>query len=753
MRQDLVFGDLVRARRRRVGLSQEELAGKTGISVRGLRKIEANQVDSPRPVTVRMLAQALGLSGADRDRFYDVARRTDPPSGHLVPAQLPADVPGFIGRTDQLRQLSMLVEHSNGAHPTALVVIAIAGTAGVGKTALAVHWAHQIRSRFPDGQLYVNLRGFDPNGTTMDPAEVCRRFLDALDVPLARIPADLDAQAGLYRTLLADRRMLVVLDNARDAEQVRPLLPGAPGNLVIITSRHRLDSLVATDGGYPVALDLLTPDEARDLLASRLGASRLAEDPQAVEEIIEYCAGLPLALAIAAARAATSADLPLRTLAAELRVSPDRLDVLSAHDPTTDLRAVFSSSYRTLTPEAAGLFRLVGLHPGPDVSTAAAASLAGLPPPRVRPLLAELARAHLIIECTAGRYTVHDLLRTYAAEQNRSTDPDPQRRAAAHRMLDHYLHTAYAADRLLHPARDRIVLGPPHPDAHPETVTNHQQAYDWLAAERPVLLAAVEYAERAGFDTHVWQLAWAVHSFLDRCGLWHDQTVTLRAALSAAGRLADPVAQALAHRLIAHTEIALAHFEEAEAHLRDADDLYRAARDQVGQAHVHVLLDMASARQGREADALGHARRALSLYRAADHQTGQALALNNIGWLHARLGNYGQALNWCRQALALHQRLANRVGQGATWDSLGYAEHHLGRHDEAIACYKQALDLFQDLGDRYREADTLVNLAETHEAAGDPRAAREARTQALGILEDLDHPQANAVRVKLAIVD
>jgi DNA-binding SARP family transcriptional activator/tetratricopeptide (TPR) repeat protein len=681
-----------------------------------------------------------------------IAPAQSPTASFVVPAQLPADLAGFTGRAAHLRQLDALVSDAPGR---AVVISVIAGTAGVGKTALAVHWAHRVRDRFPDGQLYVNLRGFDPTGTVTTPAEAVHGFLDALAVAPERIPADLHAQGGLYRSLLAGRRMLVVLDNARDAEQVRQLLPGAPGCLVLVTSRSRLSGLVASAGAHLVSLDLLTRQESAQLLACRLGADRLAAEPHAAEEIITACARLPLALAIVAARAATHPHfLPLAGLAGELRDGRDRLDALSTGDEvSTDVRAVFSWSYRQLGAAAGRLFRLLGLHPGPDISAPAAASLAGLPAPAVRPLLAELTRTHLVGQHSPGRYTFHDLLRTYAADLTHATDPDADRLAAVHRMLDHYLHTAHAADRLLHPARDPITLPPPGPDVTPEQPVDHHQAFAWFAAEHPVLLATVEQAAGTGCDIHTWQLAWALDTFLDRRGHWHDQAAVQRTAVAAARRLADPAAQARAHRLLGRAHLRLGRLDEAHTHLRDALDLFREAGDAVGQARAHTDINLVWDRQGRQAEALDHALQALELFRAAGHRAGQAIALNSIGWLHTVLGNHEQALTYCQQALTLLQGLGNRSNEANTCDSLGYAHHHLGHHTQAVTCYHQALDLFRDLGDRYNDADTRSRLGDTHQAAGNSAAARAAWQQALTILEDLDHPDAEQLRTKLHQLD
>jgi tetratricopeptide (TPR) repeat protein len=676
----------------------------------------------------------------------------------VIPAQLPADVSVFTGRAQHLADLDrLLATTANEAQGSgegdrrsnAVVISAVSGTAGVGKTALAVHWAHRVARQFPDGQLYVNLRGFDPGGSVMNPAEAVRGFLDALEMAPQRIPVGLDAQAALYRSLLSGRRMLVVLDNARDAGQVRPLLPGAPGCLVLVTSRNQMSGLVAADGAYSVALDLLTPAESRQLLVSRLGPDRVTAEPQAVDEIIARCARLPLAMAIVAARAATHPHFPLHTLAADLRDSHNRLDAFAGGDPATDVRAVFSWSYYTLTQDAARLFRLLGLHPGPDISAPAAASLTALPPLQVRPMLAELARAHLIAEHVPGRYTFHDLLRIYAHEVAHSADTDDQRHSATYRMLDHYLHTGHTAERLLDPGREPIALLPPQLGTTPEELADHEQAMAWFTTEHGVLLAAVAHAADAGFDTHAWQLAWILTNYLDRQGYWQDQAATGRAALNAARRLADPSAQAHAHRLLARPYIHLGRYDEAYTHLQHVLDLERRSGDLAGQAHIYLVLAVVWDRQGRHAEALDHAQQALDQFRAAGHQGGQARALNAVGWYHSQLGNHHEALTACQQALTLNQVTGERFGEAATWDSLGYAHHHLGHHEQAITCYQHALDLVRNLGDRYYEANALIHLGETHHAAGNPNAARDAWQQALTILNDIDHPAGDELRTKL----
>src|SRR5216683_562954 len=678
-------------------------------------------------------------------------RPVAPPARALVvPRQLPAAVPGFAGRAGELKELSALLELAGAA---TVVISAIDGTAGVGKTALAVHWAHQVAERFPDGQLYQNLRGFDPSGRPMTPAEAIRSLLDALDVPAGRIPASLDATVGLYRSLLAGKRMLVVLDNARDAGQVRPLLPGGPACLTVVTSRSQLTSLVAAEGARSLTLDVLTDAEAREFLARRLGPGRVAARPAVVNELTELCARLPLALSIAAARAAARPAVPLATLVADLRDARGRLNVLDSGDAVTDVRAVFSWSYRQLSAPAAGMFRLLGMHPGPDISGMAAASLAGVPRERARAALRELAEAHLVTEHAASRFAFHDLLRAYAAERAEAHDSDARRRAATHRALDHYLHTAHAAALLLYPAREPLALVPPRPGVVPEDLADHAQALAWCDAEHRVLLAAIAQAADAGFDTHAWQIPWSLVPYLDRRGYAHDYAATQRTALAAALRLDDPAAQACAHRYLGRARALLGGYDDARAHLRHALGLHRQLGDRVGQARAHDSLAWAFGQQARHGEALGHALQAEELFRSAGYRPGQAGALNSVGWYHALLGDHEQALACCQRALVLNREAGYRLGEAETWDSLGYAHHHLGHHAEAFACYRQALDLYREVGDRYEEAATLGRLGDAQRAVGDLEAARDAWQQALTILDDLGRPAADVVRGKLRDLD
>lgn len=663
---------------------------------------------------------------------------------HLVPRQLPATMPRFSGRRAELRLLSDLFDRVHGAGGT-MVISAIDGTAGIGKTALALHWAHQVADRFPDGQLYVNLRGFDPSGAPMPPEDAILGFLDAFAVPPEQIPASLEGRTGMYRSLLAGRRMLIVVDNARDAEQVRPLLPGSPGCVVVVTSRNQLTGLAATDDAHLITLDVLTPGEARELLARRLEAGQMAESG-AVADLVELCARLPLALTIAAARAAARPGFPLSALTAELLDSRGRLDALGTGDVASDVRAVFSWSFRQLSSSAARLFRLLGLHPGPDISRAAAAALAGVPAEVAQEALGELTRAHLLNEHVPGRFACHDLLRAYAAERTRAQDGEVDRRAAVRRVLDHYLSTGHAAARLLNPARRPIGLAT---EAAAERLDDYGAAMDWFVAEHDVLLAAAAHAAEAGMDRHAWQIPWTLADFFDRHGHWHDWQVTQLSALAAAIRLGDEAAQSIALRELGRAHIRLRGYGDAETYLWRALDLQRRLADRDGQAATHQAFAWLCEQQGDYHQALPHCHQAFELRRAIGDEAGAACALNNIGWCYTLLGQHRRARAYCEEALELHRAADNRHGEADTWDSIGHIHRHLGDHDQAITAYTNALDLYRPLGDRYNQADTFDHLGRTHHAAGQLVAAHRAWRQALAILDDLQHPDAAQVRARL----
>jgi len=668
----------------------------------------------------------------------------------VTPRDLPPTVPHFTGRSAELQALTGLLDRPGQQVPGAVVISAIGGTAGVGKTALAVHWAHQVADRFADGQLYANLRGFDPSGNPAAPAEVVRGFLNALGVPQEHIPPTAGAQTAMYRSLLADKQILIVLDNARDEQQVRPLLPASQGNLVIITSRNQLTGLAVDGGAQLLGLDLLNQDEAVQLLTTRIGNPRAAAEPDAVGEIARLCAHLPLALAVTAARAATRPRFLLAQLAAELRSVPGRLDALDTGDPTVSVRTVFSWSYQQLSDEAARLFRLLGLHPGPDVSVPAAASLAEIGRAEATRLLRELARDGLITEHAPGRYAFHDLLRTYAASQAQEFDLPPDREAAIARVLDYYLLSADRGANLLNPAKEPLTFVAPAAGVAPERPADQGQAVAWFEAEHQVLLAAIAVAAETGEDRRAWQLSWAMMEYLYWRGYLHERIALMSGALAAATRIDDTLGQAISHRCLGSAFTATGSYDQARAHLNRCLPLFQRLGDRHGEARVRRNLSLLADDEGRYSDALGHSQEALRLYRAIGNETGEAEVLGNVAWCHALLGEYEQAREFCEQSLTLIAKLGGLDVEYAVRDTLGYIALHTGDIVRATAHFEAALDLCRQHGHRSNEADLLNHVGDVRSAAGELPQARQAWQQALAIYDDIDHHDADMVRAKLS---
>ncbi|MEU0559843.1 tetratricopeptide repeat protein [Dactylosporangium sp. NPDC006015] len=678
-----------------------------------------------------------------RDRVEEHTRADEPgPAAQAadpsVPHQLPAAPDAFTGRAAAIARLDAAVNGAPGAGPGGGTVVVI-GTAGVGKTALAVHWAHRVIERFPDGQLYVNLRGFGA-GAEVTADEALRAFLTALGIAPDQVPAELDARIGLFRSLLTGRRVLVVLDNAAHAEQVRPLLPGGSGSLALVTSRNQLAGLVATDSAVPVTLDLLTAGETRRLFATRIGAARVEAEPAAVDAIAATCARLPLALVIVAARAAAHPDLPLGVLAHELRT--ERV----LHD--AGVRPVFDWSYQRLSAPAATLFRRLSLAPGPDVGRDAAAALLGEvhgEPAGAWRALAELTHASLLTEHAPGRFVAHDLLRAYAAELSGTLDDPADRDAATVRLLEHSLHTAHTAALLLDPHRTPL---PGLPAA--ATPGTEAQALAWFAVEHHTLLAAVREAAATGHDGHAWRLAWTLVDHLDRRGHWPDLLAAQRVALASARRAGDAAGEAVSAHQLGRACIRMGDYDAATTHLELALDRYGHVGDDAGRARAHGNLGFIADRQARPRDAIGHLLRSLDLLRATGDQAGQGSALANLGWLYAASGEHREALDHCHQALELQQRIGDRTGEAYSWDSVGFIHHQLGEHEPAVECYRQALQLWREIGDRYGESETQTHLGDLHRAAGADAEARACWLAALTILEDLGHPDADQVRARVA---
>ncbi|KPI13171.1 NB-ARC domain protein [Actinobacteria bacterium OK074] len=631
--------------------------------------------------------------------------------------------------------------------PVAVTVALVDGMAGAGKTTLAVHWAHQVAHRFPDGALYVNLRGYDPGGAGLAPSYAIQTFLVALGVAPHSVPDGLDAQAALYRSVLADRRVLILLDNARDAEQVRPLLPGTPGCLTVVTSRSRLGALVAGQGAHPITLELPTAAEAREMLVRRLGAARVAAEPEAADDIVGLCAGLPLALAIMAARAAHHPAFRLADIAGELREHHGSLDAF-AGDADLDARAVFSWSYRALPTATAELFRRLSLHPGPDLSTASAAALAGVPVRRARALLAELTGANLVTERAPGRFALHDLLRAYATELTELEDGEAELGAALLRLHDHYLRGAHHAAAVLGPFQEMVPLPASVPGSVPVRFADRKQATTWLRTERHVLRAVVAHAADHGHHEHAWRTACALDLYFNRLGYSHDLVEINTIALRAARALDDRVGQAHALRGLGYSAMRLGRGEG----LRDLERalaLFQEADDSFGEALTRRSLAFQANRSGHHDTAFGHYDRARALYRQLGLRNGEAGVLNEVGWTHILTGDPQQALHGCEQAIALYRETGDTYGLASAEDSVGYALHHLGQYAAAVVRFERAVALYREIGDGYMEADSLRHLGDSHRAADELDAARTAWTQALTLLTDAGHPDADEVREAL----
>ncbi len=679
----------------------------------------------------------------------EVHDEIDEPPAPVVPlAQLPADLPTFTGRRDELARLSGLLDAAD-RNPSAVRIVAIDGMAGIGKTTLAVHLAHQVAADYPDGQLYLNLRGFDSSGSAMTASEALRIFLDALGVGPQRIPAEPEAQAALYRSMLHGRKVLVLLDNARDVEQIRPLLPASAGCLVIITSRNQLTGLITTHAAYPLTVESFSAQDARATLTQRLDPYRLADDNAALDEIVELCAGLPLAVAIVAARATVHYYLPIAAIAGELRDARTRLDAFSANDPATDIRAVFSWSYELLTPPAARLFRLLSLHAGPDMSVAAMASLAGRPEAQTRRLVTELTRARLLSEGMPHRFSMHDLIRVYAAELTAELDTEADRVSARTRLFDCYLHTAYRANSLLGPYFIPIDLGAPEPGVAMADLPAKQHAMAWLAAEHQVLSAAVRQAMECGFHRHAWQLSLIPQQFFQRQGYWHDWESVTRMGLAAAIKAGDKTGQAHTRRSLAGALHFLGRNDEALTELESTHWLFAELGYTTEHAYLHGNFGAVLAQQGRYEQAIEHYQQALRLYSEMGDRNGQAASLERIGGCLTRLGSYQQGIDFIDEAMEIYRSLDNGIGQGDCWTALGDTHHLLGEYHQAADCHARAIAFFKENGDRTYEAQVLVALGDSWLAADYETAAGEAWERALAILDELRLPLANPVRTRL----
>ncbi len=627
--------------------------------------------------------------------------------GPVVPRELPGPVPQFVGRAAELADLTRTLERASAQKPWTLVISAIAGMAGVGKTALAMQWAHQVADRFPDGQLHVNLRGYDP-GQPMPAADALARFLRSLGVAEHDIPADTGDRAARYRSLLAGRRMLIMIDNAADVEQVRPLLPGSPSCVAVVTSRDTLAGLVARDGAHRLDLGLLPPAEAVGLLRALIG-ERVDAEPEATVTLAGYCARLPLALRVAAERAAASPGVSLADVTSDLAHQQSRLDLLdAAGDRLTAVRAVFSWSVRHLDDEAARAFRLLGLHPGADFDAYAVAALTGTTLRRARWLLDRLARAHLIQPAGPGRYGMHGLLRAYAADQAADQDSEQERGAALTHLFDHYLATAAVAAGTLFPADpDQPAL--PQPAGPVPPVTSPAAALAWLDAQRTTLVAVAAHATDHGWPGHAIGLAATIFRYLD-VGHFTDAAVVHSHARRAAVQAGDRTAEAAALTMLGAADAAQGRLRQATSHLERALALCREDGDRIGEARALGNLGMADYCQGRYRQSAARHRRALAIYLEAGDHTGEARELHGLGVVDLRQGRYEQAAGQLRRALALFRDAGLRSGEAYVLGDLGELELRQGRYVQAACHLRRSLGLGREIGGRLCQARALACL-------------------------------------------
>ncbi len=696
-------------------------------------------------------SDAADPSDASRDPAAD-AEGTPPP--RTRPAQLPRSLTVFAGREAEGAWLSAVSGVPTRSGTTAASAVVISGAPGVGKTTFAVHHAHRIASSFPDGQLFVDLCGFHPHAPAVEPGNALHGFLTALGIPAQRIPEDTPGRSTLFRSLLADRQVLVVLDNARDEQQVRPLLPGGAGCLTLITSRNRLPGLITTDGARPLALPLPSQAEAHQALERRLGTERVAAEPAATADIIRLCGRLPLAMAVVAARAELDPSFPLHAIVDDLR-DTEGLDAFTGSDSTTDVRAVFSWSYRSLDEPTARLLRLLALHPGPHITAPAAASLAGLPLARTRRALAGLVSSCLVEQPLPGRYGLHDLLRGYATELVHAHDTVQERHQATLRILDHYLFTAHEANQLLkQDTPPDLDLGAPGPGVTPESLTTVAQATRWLTAEHRVLTGLLHTAVGQGLDHHTTGLAWSLKEHLNRQEFWPEAITALTPALEVARRRNNRLEEGRCLRHLGHIHGYLGHQEQALQHLRRAVTIFEELDATGEQARAHYVMACALFLFGRIQEAVTFSEKGLELSRETGEELWLAECLMELAWFHANLGQLEKSLEYSEEGIALFQRLGAPWQLAQAWDILGYTLRMLGRYEESVATYQRATRAFEELGDHRNAIGSLMRLGDTRLALGDREGARANWVQALESADEraMSH-SAQQVRDRLTALD
>jgi tetratricopeptide (TPR) repeat protein/DNA-binding XRE family transcriptional regulator len=732
------FGSLLRQLRDDAGLTQEELAEAASLSPRSISDLERGINVTARKQTARLLADALGLTGPQRTHFEAAARGRSPEvspvsdpgpgdgSAAAATRTLPRDTSGFTGRTAELARLTAGLADT-AATGGVVGIHAIGGMAGIGKTTLAVHAAHRLAGQFPDGQIFLPLHAHTPGQRPVDPADALASLLRA-GLGAQVIPAGLDARAGCWRDYLAGKRVLLVLDDATGHEQVRPLLPGNAGSLVLITSRRRLTAL---EDAAVISLDTMPPDEAAQLLARLAARPDVRPGETGVAEIARLCGYLPLAIGMLARQLHHHPAWAPAGLAGELAAARDRLELMQAEN--LSVAAAFDLSYQDLTAGQRRLFRRLGLHPGPDIDAHAAAALDGTSLATARRQLHALYDHHLISEPASGRYRLHDLLREHAQALAAAADP-AAREAAIGRLLDYYLHTALAADKHI-PSKNKspaaTVLPPARPPDCAPPVSTQRQAAAWLEGERANLHAATSYAAANELPVHAMLIPAAMASFL---GVRHyrDQALTLhQTALAAARQAGDRPGQGRALNWVASAQIDTTQFAAAEATLQESLALHRNLGDHRGQADALNALGRVYWPTGDYSAAVSCLQQALELFRGLGHPRGQAQALNGLGAVRCLTGDYPTAVACHQQALGLFREIGHQHGQSEALTHLAVVQRLTGDYPAAAASLRLAQALHHDLGDRYKQAWTRTELGILQRLTADYPAAEASHQQAL----------------------
>jgi tetratricopeptide (TPR) repeat protein len=695
---------------------------------------------------LRQLSSKLSAAGVDGRRLASLWARTSLPSAYpaepgrspVQPRQLPIEPSNFTGRARELQVLEDLARQA--AAPGDATVVVIEGPAATGKTTLVNHVAHQLSDLFPDGQLWADLRGFGDAGEPLSDGEALRGFLEALGVAPRELPADADEQAALYRRLLTGRRVLIVLDNTRDIDQVRRLLPASPGCLALITTRGLPAGLAGT-GTQVLRVGPLSDSEVHDLLERRIGTTRLRREPSAVRELGSVTGQLPLALNVIAARAAGDPDLSLRALAAELR---------SGGAGTGDPLAVFAASYARLSDGAARMFRLLSVVPGPDIGLPAAASLAAIPPDQARSVLAELTMACLVEEHQPARFAVQSIPSRYAADLARANESAAELDAATLRLLDHYLRGMHAAVSLIYPARPPVPLLPPVAGGQAESFGSAAEALAWCRAERPAVQALVTSAAgQAEFGAYCWQLPWAMAPLLSRGGFPRDYLALQQIAIAAATGLGDPLGQGIAHHEYAHACALLGEVGDSGAHLKEALQWFTKAGDQPRAARTLNGMAQLLMQEGEYLAALDRETEALALRRAVGDPDEIAHSEQTLGSIYARLGRHDEAVQHCQHSLDLSRETGSRALTADTLATLGFVHLSLGDYGMAVACYMEVLVIYREIGHKAGTAEALTGLGDAQHARGDVRAARATWRQALAILSDVPSADVQPIQARL----